>query len=203
MKSPTFTRAQTIIAQELDVLLAQSMPTALSSPLFGNPTIHDFVNGLILSSNIIDVIKKHLARNLEVDWGQIIDENGNTFSKECDIIIYKPMAHKLFDNRTMRYALVYKNDVKVVIQVKSSISSVSKDDRDYCKQLMKFNKNLWYFVDHCIARNSERLKKIESDLCTCGYKMFIYLEAKNESLEQISIGYKPFIKFIEKIKKLR
>ena len=52
------TRADTVIAQELDELIAKSTPFALSSPAFGNPTIHDFVKGLILSTNIIEEIEK-------------------------------------------------------------------------------------------------------------------------------------------------
>ena len=55
----TETRTYAAIAQELDELLAKSTPYALSSPSFGNPTIHDFVKGLILSTNIIEVIGKH------------------------------------------------------------------------------------------------------------------------------------------------
>jgi hypothetical protein len=69
----TFTRADAVIAQELDELVSKSSPYALSSPQFGSPTLHDFVKGLILSTNIIEVIDKHLPNGYRADWGQIPD----------------------------------------------------------------------------------------------------------------------------------
>jgi hypothetical protein len=98
------TRAFEVIVQELVELLAKSTPYSLSSPSFGNPTIHDFVKGLILSTNIIDAIDKHIPNGYRADWGQVIDVgNGDILSKECDIIIYKDKPYKKIENKSMKF----------------------------------------------------------------------------------------------------
>jgi hypothetical protein len=48
-------RYDDVLAQELNVLIEEATPYSLSSPSFGSPTIHDFVKGLILATNIIKV----------------------------------------------------------------------------------------------------------------------------------------------------
>src|SRR4030042_5371323 len=97
------TRANAVIAQELDELIAKSPPYSLSTPEFGNPTLHDFVKGLILSTNIIEVIDKHLPKGYSADWGQVIDDDGNTLSKECDIIVYKGTPFKHIKNKSISF----------------------------------------------------------------------------------------------------
>ncbi|MEW6608187.1 MAG: DUF6602 domain-containing protein [bacterium] len=198
-----WTRADYAIAQELDKLLSKSTPYALSSPSFGSPTIHDFVKGLILSTNIIEIIDEHIPNGYRIDWGQVINEkDGNTLSKECDIIIYKGKPFKPIKNRCMSFALVDKKQTKVVIQVRSSIQSVTADDRKYCKELKKFVPKVWYIAECCWAKTKNRINIIEREMKKAGYNQFFYFyRMDNDSLKR-TIDYEPFIRFIKLIKNM-
>lgn len=197
------TRAFDTIAQELDELLTKSAPYALSTPQLGNPTIHDFVKGLILSTNIIELIDKHIPNGYRADWGQVIDvKDGNALSKECDIIVYEGKPFKLIKNRSMNFVLVDKNRTKIVIQVRSSIQSVTADDLKYCKELNKFVPEVWYIAECCWATSKSRAENIKRELKRAGYKQFFHFIIKNDNNETIAIGYDPFFNFINLIKNL-
>ena len=165
------------IAQELNVLIEEATPYSLSSPSFGNPTIHDFVKGLILATNIIKVIEKYQPDGYYADWGQIIDQrSGNALSNESDIIIYKGKPGcKTIKNQSMRFVLVDKNQARVVIQVKSGIETVREDDKKYCKSLLKFVPQVWFFTECCWANSKSRVEDIEKKLKRVGYTQFFYL----------------------------
>lgn len=198
------TRAYAAIAQELDELLAKSTPYPLSSPSFGNPTIHDFVKGLILSTNIIEVIDKHIPNGYKADWGQVIDEkDGNTLSKECDIIIYEGKPFKSIKNRCINFVLVDKKRVKVVIQIRSSIQSVTKDDRSYCRELKKFAPEVWYIAECCWSGSKNRAETIKREMKKVGYNQFIYFYRMDEKISSKTIEYEPFVSFINLIKKVK
>jgi len=173
----------------------------------GSTTLHYFVRGLILSTNIIEVIDKHIPNGYRVDWGQVIDEkDGNTLSKECDIIIYKEKPYKTIENNYIRFVLVDKNQAKIVIQVKTNIQSVTDEIKDYCKELKKFVPQVWFIAERCWAGSIKRLSTIEHQLKEAGYKQFFYLyrmddNTLNRKIEQID--YKRFIKFINLIKRIK
>jgi len=198
------TRVNAAIAQELDELLAKSTPWALSSPELGNPTIHDFVKGLILSTDIISVIDKRIPNGFRADWGQVIDEkDGNALSKECDIIIYKGQPFKEINNKCIRFVFVDKNNVKAVIQVKSSIQSITKDIKDYCTALKKFAPEVWFIAECFLAKSTNRAERIRNDLKKAGYdKIFYFYRMDYDSLQK-TIDYEPFFKFIDAIRKMK
>lgn len=193
------------IAQELDVLIAEATPYSLSSPSFGNPTIHDFVKGLILATNIIKVIEKYQQEGYHADWGQVIDKrSGNALSNESDIIIYKGKPGcKTIKNQSMKFVLVDKNQARVVIQVKSGIDAVREEDKKYCKSLSKFVPEVWFFAECCWANKPSRVKDIRSKLKRAGYKQFFYLYSMDDKRSCKSIDYNQFVKFIELIKKIK
>lgn len=196
------TRANASIAQELNILIAKSTPYALSSPSFGSPTLHDFVKGFILSTNILEVIDEHLPNGYGAEWGQVIDkEDGNTLSKECDIIIYEG-KQKPFKNKRMTFVLADKKSVKVVIQAKSSIHSVTKDDKNYCRELKKFVPEVWYIAECCWAESKTRAETIRRELKRAGYDQFFYFYRMNGSLAR-TIDHEPFIKFINLVEKIK
>lgn len=198
-----FTRADAVIAQELDELVGKSSPYSMSSPQFGNPTLHDFVKGLILSTNIIEVIDKHLPNGYRADWGQVIEDDGNTLSKECDIIIYKGKPFKLIKNKSISFVLVNKKQTRIVIQVKSAIQSVTKDNREYSKELRKFVPELWFIAECCWAKSKTRTAKVEKELKKSGYKEFVYFYRMDENSFNKTINYDSFVKFISAIKRLK
>lgn len=198
------TRVNAAYVQELEQLLPKSTPYALSSPSFGNPTIHDFVKGLILSTNIIEVIEPHLHNGLRADWGQVIDViDGNALSKECDIIIYKGNPFKPIENKRMKFVLVDKKKTKVVIQVRSSIQSVTTSDRDYCEELKKFVRKVWYIAECCWAKSKKRAETMKQQLEEAGYDQFFYFYRMDDDLWQKTFDYESFIKFIKLIEKIR
>lgn len=198
------TRASAAIIQELDELLAKSTPYAHSSPSFGSPTIHDFVKGLILSTNIIQVIDDHLPNGLYADWGQVIDEkDGNTLSRECDVILYKGKPFKSVRNKSLKFVLADKKQAKMVIQVRSSIQSVSSGDREYCRELKKFVPEIWYIAECCWASSKSRVATIRRELRKSGYDQFFYFYRRHQNSLERTIDYEPFIKFIDLIKKLK
>jgi len=197
------TRADAVIAQELDELITKSTPYALSTPQLGNPTIHDFVKGLILSTNIIDVVDKHIPNGFRAGWGQVIDENdGNTLSKECDIIIYNGKPFKPIENKSMKFVLVGKEQTKVVIQVRSGIQSITNDDKIYCHELKKFVPQVWYIAECCWANHKSRAETIGRQLKNIGYTHFFYFFIKNDNNATIATGYDSFFKFVRLIRKM-
>jgi hypothetical protein len=196
------TRADSVIIQELDELLAKSPPYSLSTPQFGNPTLHDFVKGLILSTNIIEVIDKYVPNGFRADWGQVIDNDGNTLSKECDIIIYKGKPHKPIKNRSLSFVFVKKDQAKIIIQVRSSIQSVTKESREYSKAVRKFAPEIWFVVENCWAKSEGRGKKIERELKKAGYKHFFYFCRMDDNADR-TLNHKSFLKFINLIKNIK
>lgn len=198
----TLKRTDYLIMQELDELLSKSTPYSLSSPSSGNPTLHDFVKGLILSTNIIDLIDKKIPNGFRVDWGQIL--NGNTLSKECDIIIYRGKPYyKEIENHSIRFVLVNKEQTRIVIQVKSSIRSVDTDIKNYCKELKKFVPNVWLIAEYCWATSDRRINQIKKELKNAGYNQFFYFCIKNDRTLKEEIVYKPFVKFFNLIKNIK
>jgi hypothetical protein len=198
------TRVNAAIAQELDELLAKLTPWALSSPELGNPTIHDFVKGLVLSTDIISVIDKRIPNGFKADWGQVIDEkDGNALSRECDIIIYRGQPFKEIRNKCIRFVFVDKNNVRAVIQVKSSIQSITKDIKDYCVALKKFAPEVWFIAECFLAKSISRAERIRRDLKNAGYdKIFYFYRMDYDSLQK-TIDYEPFFKFIDAIRKMK
>ena len=193
------------LTTELKELISKSTPYSLSSPSFGNPTIHDFVKGLILSTNIITVIDKYIPNGYRADWGQIIDKKtGNALSNENDIIIYegKPGC-KTYDNKSMRFVLVDKEQAKIVIQVRSSISCVTNDDRSYCNNLLQFVPYVWYFVECCFAKSKNRVDTIRRELKKAGYNQFFYFYRMDTKTLSKTIEDELFVSFIEMVKKIK
>jgi len=198
------TRANMAIAQELDELLSKSTPYALSTPLLGSPTLHDFVKGLMLSTNIIEVMDKHIPNGYRADWGQVIDAtDGDTLYKECDIIVYTGQPFKTIKNKSIRFVLVDKEQTRIVIQVKSSIQSVTSDIKDYCKELKKFVPKVWFIAECCWTKTKSRGNAIKRELEKAGYNQVFYLYRMDEDHFEKTINYESFIKFIESIKKIK
>ncbi len=195
-------RYDELIARELDTLITKSPPYSLSSPKYGNPTLLDFVKGLIIATNVIDVINEYLPNGCHANWGQIIDnKNKDVMSHESDIVIYrgKPGC-KMIHNKSMKFALVDKDRAKVVIQVKSSIDSVRDSDRTYCRDLLRFVPEVWYLAECCWAK---KVSNLEKTLKKAGYSRFFYFYKRDEDARIHDVNYHSFLKFIQLIKKIK
>jgi hypothetical protein len=194
------TQEDIALIQDYKTLLEESIPYPMSSPSSGKSTFHDFVKGLILSTNIIKLLIRHIPNGYKVDWGQIIIKNH--YSKECDIIIYHGKPLREFCNQSMRYVLIEKDKANIVIQVKSSIQSVSKDLKEYCIELKKFVNQVWFIAECCLVNSENRANAIRNDLKKIGYNQsFFFYRRSDESPDRI-LNEKLFIDFIKLIRNL-
>jgi len=198
------TRAFVSIGWELDELLPKSVPYALSSREYGRTTFLHFVKGLVLSTNIIEVIDKHIPNGYRADWGHVIDvQDGDLLSKECDIIIYEGKPYKLIQNKRTRFVLVAKERVNVVIQVRSSIRTVTKDLVSYCKELKKFVHEVWFIAECCWANTEKRADIIKQALKNAGYDQVFYFYREDPNSSGRTIVYEPFVEFISLIERIK
>jgi len=197
------TRDFEAISWELGQLISKSPPYALSTPQLGTPTLHDFVKGLILSTHVAEAIQEHIPNGYRADWGQVIGEDGNILSRECDVVVYKGKPYKPIENRSMRFVLVKRKRARVVIQVRSSIQSVTKDDAEYCKQLKGFVPRVWFLAECCWANSENRAKTLKRQLKQIGYEHFFYLMRKNIKGEVIEIGDESFYQFIKLVERIK
>jgi len=194
------TRVEAAIIQDFKVLLESSAPYALSSPSFGSTTLHDFVKGLILSTNLIDLIEKYIPEGNHVEWGQIIDlKGGNSLSKECDIVLYKANPFKRIANKSMRFVIVERAKTRMVIQVKSGIQSLSRDDKQYCRDVRKFAKEVWYFAENCYAGSKARAEKLRKSAKGAGYGEFFYLVRVNDRTGSRTMDDDQLLRFHKKL----
>lgn len=102
----------------------------------GSGQILPFVRGLYLSARIIYFIRDVLrSKQLHVNWGHIVHESQIYCSPECDIIIHRLPAMKVWDGRVLDFHFVDAKHVLAVVSCKSEVASV---DEDYSKKLLAF-----------------------------------------------------------------
>lgn len=99
--------------------------------------------------------------------------------------------------------MVDKKQVRIVIQVRSSIQSVGRESKEYCREVKKFVPEVWYITECCWAKTEHRAGAIERELKRAGYGEFVYLFRSDEETPSKIINYESFLKFIKRIKKLR
>jgi len=176
----------------------------LSSPSFGVPTLHDFVRGLIFSERMLQVIDKNLNR-YNADWGQIVDERtGNYLSKECDIIIYRGNPIREWGKKAMKFVVVESSAAKLVIQCSTSVTTVSKEHKDYPKDLKKFVPKIWYLAE-CYWGSKRQSNVIRRELKKAGYDNFFCLYRKYERQGEMhkELNYDRWNEFIKSIRNLK
>jgi len=177
----------------------------LSSYSFSEEALHKFVRGLIFAEKILQIIESKLNVYYS-NWGQIFDERtGNYLSKECDIIIYKK-KQRIFGKKAINFALVNSADVKLVIQCCTNITSLSKEHKDYPKNLKRFvpRIEIWYFAE-CYWGSKKQCNVIKKKLKKVGYDRFFYLYRKYERQGEMrkELNYDGWDEFIESISSLR
>ena len=121
-----------------------------------------FVKGLRLSARIIYFLREHLSgTDLEVSWGHLIDENDESCSPECDVIVHaKGHVRKWngqHDHPIMDFRFIRAESTRAVISCKSSLNSV---DRIYPKALRSYGvQNIFLFAECCEDRRFLSLRK--------------------------------------------
>ncbi len=127
-----------------------------------------FVKGLRISAELIYCIRGWLSeRNFNVNWGHILDKNGQSCSPECDVIIHEPGYIKKWNGNNspvMDFVFVKPESVKAVVSCKSVIMNI---DKDYPNRLLKYGvEKVYLFGESCSHTNYKSLKK---RACKLGY----------------------------------
>lgn len=158
-----------------------------------------FVRGLRFSALLIYAIREILSdSDLQVDWGHIVDEDTDTCSCECDIIIHHKGHIKRWNGNIMDFKFIAPEKVVAVISCKSYMRGVSDIDKEYCKSLKPFINKVWLYAECCPPDISERISKRALGF---GYKKFWYLYEwhKDKDPQKNKIGWHKFIKEIQKL----
>jgi hypothetical protein len=152
------------LTAELQKLRAHP-PLVKRSPGKYEGDILGFVKGLRLSARLIYFLRERLGEtlsglNLEISWGQLLDESGELCSPECDVIIHSKGGHVREWNGSkgsiMEFRFVKVARARVVISCKSQLSSIEKR---YVKDLNKFGVgNVFLFAECCSERRFPRLR---------------------------------------------
>ena len=157
-----------------------------------------FVKGLRLSARLIYAIRDCLSTfDLEVDWGHLLTEEGNSCSPECDIVIHSRGYEDRWNGRKdsiMDFKFINCQNAIGVISCKSLIKSV---DRRYCERIKPYVKNVLLFAECCEPNMVERLRKSAK---SAGYKGFWYLYAYNQDTSVCTADEEVWIDFLETIR---
>lgn len=164
--------------------------------------IFPFVRGLRLSARLIYVIRDILSEtNLTANWGQLLDEQGNYCSCECDIIIHHKGHERRWngkDQPVMDFRFIKQQNAIAVISCKSYLRS-GDIDVEYCKSMKPFVKKIWLFAE-CCGHNS--VKSIEQKVLESGYKKFWYLYSWSNKTDPHP-NMDGWINFVKEVKQLQ
>ncbi len=120
-----------------------------------------FVRGLRLSARVLYFLREHLSETgLEVSWGHLLDDQQESCSPECDIIVHAQGVVRRwngFENPVMNFSFVQASKVQFVVSCKSLLGSI---DADYPKTLKKYGvRKVFLFAESCDESQIERLRK--------------------------------------------
>ena len=163
--------------------------------------IFPFARGLRFSALLIYTIRECLTgSDLEVNWGQIIDEDGYACSGECDIIIHKKGHAKRWNgsdgvNHIMDFRFIPKENALVVISCKSYLIK-SKIEKEYCSNMKKYVDQVWLFAECC---GPESVDLIKDEAQQAGYEYFWYLYTWSRTTGDIVDSIAGWNDFVERI----
>jgi hypothetical protein len=157
-----------------------------------------FVRGLRLSARLIYAIREHLsAFELEVNWGHLLTEEGNSCSPECDIIIHLPGYEREWnghDKKIMDFKFV---DCRKAIAFISCKSFIKRVDRKYCQELSPFVDKVLLFAECCEPNAVDRLKRSAKSK---GYQGFWYLYTCNQATCECTVDPDQWKDFLRKLR---
>lgn len=102
------------------------------------------IQGDLSEALIREFLVKFIDEKFAVKYGVLSDDKGNS-SGECDVIIYQKKDKPWFE--FVDLVIARSEDVRFVIQIKSSItSSTLKDAIASLNAVKKLNKNIWCWI---------------------------------------------------------
>lgn len=195
----------TIKAQLLNYRLDPFIRAKESEPGANKGLIFPFARGLRFSALLIYTIRESLSgSDLEVNWGQIIDDDGNYCSGECDIIIHKKGHYSKWNgndsgNHIMDFRFIEKEKAVAVISCKSYLTK-STIEEAYCKNMLNFVDRVWLFAECC---GPESVDLIKEESKKVGYENFWYFYTWNRTSGDTIDDIDGWINFIEEVNKLK
>lgn len=171
----------------------------------GKGLIFPFARGLRFSALLIYTIREALSgSDLEVNWGQIISEDGSACSGECDIIIHKKGYYTLWDgdgagNHIMDFKFILNTEAIAVISCKSYLTK-STIESVYCKNMLTFVKKVWLFAECC---GPDSIDLIKNESANIGYENFWYLYTWSRTTGETVDSFSGWLDFIAKVKELK
>lgn len=167
--------------------------------------IFPFARGLRFSALLIYNIREALSgSDLEVNWGQIIDEDGYACSGECDIIIHKRGHQKKWNgsdsgNHIMDFRFIVKENAVTVISCKSYLTKTAIEEA-YCKSMLSYVSKVWLFAECCGPESVEKIRDAAKEI---GYENFWYLYTWSRTTNEIVDDVDGWLHFIDTIKSLK
>ena len=167
--------------------------------------IFPFARGLRFSALLIYTIREHLSgSDLEVNWGQIVDDEGYACSGECDIIIHKKGHCNRWNgndggNHIMDFRFIEKQNAIAVISCKSYLTKHAIEV-NYCLNMLKYVKRIWLFAECCGPESVELIKTSSKEI---GYEFFWHLYTWSRANDNIIDDEEGWYQFIETIKSLK
>ncbi len=167
--------------------------------------IFPFARGLRFSALLIYTIREALSgSDLEVNWGQIVDDDGYACSGECDIIIHKKGHYDKWNgndggNHIMDFRFIEKENSIAVISCKSYLTRTAIE-KAYCENMKKYVDRIWLFAECC---GPESVDLIREDSKAIGYEHFWYLYTWSRATDNIIDDEDGWYHFIETIKALK
>jgi hypothetical protein len=197
-------RYDTITAQLLNYRLDPFIRDKESAEGKNKGLIFPFARGLRFSALLIYAIREALSgSDLEVNWGQIIDDEGFACSGECDIIIHKKGAFRKWNgsdggNHIMDFKFIEKEKAIVVISCKSYLTK-STIEKPYCESMLSYVNKVWLFAECC---GPESIPLIEEASKEIGYEHFWHLYTWSRTTDDIINAPDRWYHFIGIIKEL-
>jgi len=161
----------------------------------GHGKIPTFVEGLILSSLLIEEIKQDLPNEYSVMRGQAIKDNGE-LSKEIDAIIFSGKPYYEWQN--IGYAIIPSKQIRAALEVNTWFGSgVSKQDeyKDLYEQLKPFSPEVFLFCFHDDVSDA-KINEHKTMLKSFGYKDVFILKRDDTLLEN------DWYRFVQTIRQL-
>jgi hypothetical protein len=163
--------------------------------------IFPFARGLRFSALLIYEMRQSLSKtDLEVSWGQIVTENGEACSGECDIIVHRKGYEKKWNGsegtgHIMDFRFIHQNEVLAVISCKSYLTK-SAIEKEYYDAISKYVKRVWLFAECC---GPESVKLIADESKRIGYGRFWYMYTWSRTTGDISDSLEGWDDFIENV----
>ncbi|MDE0145692.1 MAG: hypothetical protein OXL95_07465 [Nitrospira sp.] len=159
-----------------------------------------FVKGLHLSARVIYFLRERLSSaDLEVSWGHILDQNGQSCSPECDVVIHKKGWICRWNGSSrpiMEFTFVEASSVLAVISCKSKLTTI---DKKYPSSLKKYGVNkVFLLAECCVESRKESLKKRARE---AGYKGLWFLYSVDTSTGFVKTDESALKSFVDEILK--